>query len=589
GNYSGDDIGTAFSLDELVWTEATLADAIDVANTNHSNKTVYIQLTQDVTNVGEELGREICFGRSNYDYVYGSIIFDLNGHTVDRGLTQAYDYVGSSNYRNCSSGNCIVAQYLYDKFTITSTAAGRGTVTGGYLGASHDGGSGIYIYCVNNSVTLSNINVTGNNSSTSTGNGGGYGTAVEVYCKNSVILENVTVSGNSYNGTHENQSTGVSISGSQSVVFKGKITIYDANDVMDGLYTQENTSIAGMTDDSLIRLSPLSIYIKTVQISTDGQDKKSCFKTIDNTEWIVRNDYNNGLSQTEEYYEFTYDMQGKRNNYFYLVRSDYTLDDLEPDPDEEYEYDYVFEGWYKDKNCTQKFDFDTSVTENTTIYANWIYLKKLDEVSVISSTPDLSKALTYGGDFPELELSAVCIDEYGKTLNIVNDEENDEEYFWTCWYKPDWGRIDSDEKAAYGEYWFYVEIEIPFGYSFKDDENVKIPAGWVLDYVSDDCIGLYKVIEVKPDYDVTTDDIKNSGNVIIIDDETYHYMDLKPGTRIYDKSNLLYRGDFYALTYEMAVDWDYIDAGENTIKEEYYYNYEDSISESNSVITLKPE
>lgn len=32
---------------------------------------------------------------------------------------------------------------------------------------------------------------------------------------------------------------------------------------------------------------------------------------------------------------------------------------------------YAFSGWYCDKACTQKFDFNTSVNENLTLYAGW--------------------------------------------------------------------------------------------------------------------------------------------------------------------------------------------------------------------------
>ena len=33
---------------------------------------------------------------------------------------------------------------------------------------------------------------------------------------------------------------------------------------------------------------------------------------------------------------------------------------------------YTFKGWYKDKECTVKFDFDNEkITENTTVYAKW--------------------------------------------------------------------------------------------------------------------------------------------------------------------------------------------------------------------------
>ena len=37
--------------------------------------------------------------------------------------------------------------------------------------------------------------------------------------------------------------------------------------------------------------------------------------------------------------------------------------------------DYKFEGWYSDAKLTKEFDFDTKITENTTIYAKWTSTK----------------------------------------------------------------------------------------------------------------------------------------------------------------------------------------------------------------------
>lgn len=33
---------------------------------------------------------------------------------------------------------------------------------------------------------------------------------------------------------------------------------------------------------------------------------------------------------------------------------------------------YDFEGWYQDENCTAAFDFDSAITEDTTVYAKWV-------------------------------------------------------------------------------------------------------------------------------------------------------------------------------------------------------------------------
>ena len=32
---------------------------------------------------------------------------------------------------------------------------------------------------------------------------------------------------------------------------------------------------------------------------------------------------------------------------------------------------YIFGGWYADATCSTKFDFNTAITANTTVYAKW--------------------------------------------------------------------------------------------------------------------------------------------------------------------------------------------------------------------------
>ena len=42
------------------------------------------------------------------------------------------------------------------------------------------------------------------------------------------------------------------------------------------------------------------------------------------------------------------------------------------EPDRLFSDKYVFRGWYKDKECTEKWDFSTRVTKSTTLYAKWV-------------------------------------------------------------------------------------------------------------------------------------------------------------------------------------------------------------------------
>ena len=40
---------------------------------------------------------------------------------------------------------------------------------------------------------------------------------------------------------------------------------------------------------------------------------------------------------------------------------------------------YTFDGWYTDEECTQKYDFDTRVNKDFTLYAKWVKNEKVDE------------------------------------------------------------------------------------------------------------------------------------------------------------------------------------------------------------------
>ncbi len=58
---------------------------------------------------------------------------------------------------------------------------------------------------------------------------------------------------------------------------------------------------------------------------------------------------------------------------------------------------YIFDGWYVDKAFTEKFDFNTPITKNTTLYAKWAKLMKIsyrfESENKGVSLPDEIKAL----------------------------------------------------------------------------------------------------------------------------------------------------------------------------------------------------
>ena len=65
---------------------------------------------------------------------------------------------------------------------------------------------------------------------------------------------------------------------------------------------------------------------------------------------------------------------------------------------------YGFKGWYKDAECTQKFDFTTIITEDTTIYAKWEeknYTVSFDWLDVPSQTISENNKVTKPATDPE--------------------------------------------------------------------------------------------------------------------------------------------------------------------------------------------
>ena len=61
-------------------------------------------------------------------------------------------------------------------------------------------------------------------------------------------------------------------------------------------------------------------------------------------------------------------------------------------PDDPTKEGYTFEGWYADKELTTPFDFDSAISDNTTVYANWTK----DQIEP-TYAPVLAEGLTYNG------------------------------------------------------------------------------------------------------------------------------------------------------------------------------------------------
>lgn len=73
---------------------------------------------------------------------------------------------------------------------------------------------------------------------------------------------------------------------------------------------------------------------------------------------------------------------------------------------------YTFAGWYTDENCTTKFDFNTPVTEDMTLWAGWLKDGSTTPTNTPDGKEDASGKDSKKGDMPQTgdnALVAICI------------------------------------------------------------------------------------------------------------------------------------------------------------------------------------
>lgn len=63
---------------------------------------------------------------------------------------------------------------------------------------------------------------------------------------------------------------------------------------------------------------------------------------------------------------------------------------------------YVFEGWYKDKECTSAFDFSTQITKSITLYAKWTEKNENKMVLTIGDTDAVVNGKVIKNDVPPI-------------------------------------------------------------------------------------------------------------------------------------------------------------------------------------------
>ena len=88
-------------------------------------------------------------------------------------------------------------------------------------------------------------------------------------------------------------------------------------------------------------------------------------------------------------------------------------------------YSYTFDGWYKDSNFNEEFDFNEVIKETTTIYAKWTETINKYTVTFDSNGGSIINPITdinYGSKID-------------KPNNPTKDETNTEKYAFVGWYK----------------------------------------------------------------------------------------------------------------------------------------------------------
>lgn len=111
-------------------------------------------------------------------------------------------------------------------------------------------------------------------------------------------------------------------------------------------------------------------YLYTSKLSEEefsANQMKTITLTLDIENTNEARTYLNKVSITGEvYHRVTYMNQGQKYKELDIVDGDLVTKESDIEMN-----GYKFTGWYKDKNCTKKFNFNEPITEDKTIYAGW--------------------------------------------------------------------------------------------------------------------------------------------------------------------------------------------------------------------------
>ncbi|MGN1415428.1 MAG: InlB B-repeat-containing protein, partial [Oscillospiraceae bacterium] len=398
------------------WSDTVnLTAALAKANTAHDGDTVYIKLLSDVnkTNYGTYI---------QFSYSSGNVVLDLNGHTIDRGLTSATNG-GKGIYISASDVMCI------------TSSNGMGTITGGYESANE--GSAIYSNSATKTI-FSNIKISGNKNS-----GSRFGFSVIVR-NGATVLDNVEITGNTDTGS---AIVGGGIMTYYSNTLKNKVIIRDNSkyNFYCDLSSNAPLDISELSDDSEVCIFTDSMYSGR-DITTGNPEKISLLKFDLTGYWLIPT-VNGRITFTNSKYGVTFDMQGKADNQYKNVTKGGTV--TKPtDPTAE---GFTFGGWYTDKDCTDEFNFTTPITQNTTVYAKW----EAPAGITITLDPNYTDAAT----------STATADEEGKLTEAQLAAPTRKDYVFMGWYDAKEGgkkvtadTVFTEDTTIYAQ-WVYYKLD----------------------------------------------------------------------------------------------------------------------------------
>ncbi len=263
-----------------------------------------------------------------------TVIIDLNGHTIDARADSATDR----------------GVFLMDKGSLTLK---NGTVTGGHA----EKGGGIRI-----------DDTTGSNT---------------------VALDNVTITGNSADTEGGGVFVGYSMLGNNSFSVAGNTIIQD--NVNDDVYLRRG-NISGILSDGPV-INVTGELADTARIGVMTADEKY-FDPTELTEPVIISrglsgngtagnffsDAGNVVSELDgeavisnqlhivTYVNYDPTKTGPSKDFSVYVKHNERAEEFKPGPEG---YTAVFQGWYKDPEWTEEYNFNDPVTESMSLYARW--------------------------------------------------------------------------------------------------------------------------------------------------------------------------------------------------------------------------